>query len=107
MLVVIWIVSAVVGALVGSSKGRTGQGFALGLVLGVFGIVIAAVLKPTPEKQAEKNALMGNASGVAHMPQPGAAWWPDPYRRHQLRYWDGSRWTEHVSTAGLQSTDQP
>ena len=22
-----------------------------------------------------------------------AAWHPDPYGRHELRYWDGSRWT--------------
>ncbi|WP_158220548.1 DUF2510 domain-containing protein [Kineosporia sp. A_224] len=26
-----------------------------------------------------------------------AQWAPDPYRRHELRYWDGSQWTEHVS----------
>lgn len=34
-----------------------------------------------------------------------AAWHPDPTGRHQLRYWDGSRWTEHVSTSGLQAID--
>lgn len=26
-----------------------------------------------------------------------AQWAPDPYRRHELRYWDGAQWTEHVS----------
>lgn len=26
-----------------------------------------------------------------------AQWAPDPYRRHELRYWDGVQWTEHVS----------
>lgn len=34
-----------------------------------------------------------------------AAWHPDPYGRHELRYWDGSQWTEHVSSHGKQSTD--
>lgn len=33
-----------------------------------------------------------------------AAWHPDPTGRHELRYWDGSQWTEHVSDNGVQST---
>lgn len=32
-----------------------------------------------------------------------AAWHPDPTGRHELRYWDGSQWTEHVSDGGVQS----
>lgn len=32
-----------------------------------------------------------------------AAWFADPYRRGELRYFDGSRWTEHVATNGEQS----
>lgn len=34
-----------------------------------------------------------------------AGWWPDPGRRHQLRYHDGNRWTEHVSDNGINSID--
>jgi uncharacterized protein YxjI len=36
-----------------------------------------------------------------------AAWHPDPYGRHELRYWDGTRWTEHVSSNGQQAVDPP
>ena len=36
-----------------------------------------------------------------------AAWHPDPYGRHELRYWDGTQWTEHVSSHGRQSVDPP
>ena len=36
-----------------------------------------------------------------------ADWYPDPFGRHEHRYWDGSRWTEHVATHGRQSTDPP
>ncbi len=36
-----------------------------------------------------------------------AAWHADPYGRHELRYWDGVRWTEHVSDSGRQSLDYP
>jgi len=35
--------------------------------------------------------------------EPG--WYPDPYHRHQVRYWDGSSWTEHVGDDGQQGTD--
>jgi uncharacterized protein YxjI len=34
-------------------------------------------------------------------------WYPDPYGRHELRYFDGTQWTEHVASHGRQSTDQP
>ena len=36
-----------------------------------------------------------------------AAWYPDPSKRFELRYWDGSEWTEHVARSGQQFTDQP
>lgn len=32
-----------------------------------------------------------------------AAWYPDPSRTHELRYWDGQQWTEHVSDNGQTS----
>jgi hypothetical protein len=34
-----------------------------------------------------------------------AGWYNDPYGRFQLRYWGGTAWTEHVSTAGTQQVD--
>jgi uncharacterized protein YxjI len=34
-------------------------------------------------------------------------WYPDPYGRHESRYFDGSQWTEHVASHGRQSTDPP
>jgi len=34
-----------------------------------------------------------------------ANWYPDPTQRHQLRYWDGNAWTDHVSTNGATATD--
>lgn len=38
------------------------------------------------------------------MPSP-AAWHPDPTGRHQLRYWNGSAWTEHVADDGTGGID--
>jgi len=36
-----------------------------------------------------------------------AGWYSDPSGRHELRYWDGQRWTANVSTAGVTSVDEP
>ena len=36
---------------------------------------------------------------------PAAGWHPDPMGKHELRYWDGVQWTEHVSSNGRQSVD--
>ena len=42
---------------------------------------------------------------LGHMSANPAAWHPDPMGRHQLRYWDGNAWTDHVSNDGVQTTD--
>jgi uncharacterized protein YxjI len=39
------------------------------------------------------------------MSETPANWHPDPMGRHQLRYWDGAVWTDHVSDNGVQGTD--
>ncbi|WP_166509570.1 PH domain-containing protein [Blastococcus sp. TF02-8] len=36
-----------------------------------------------------------------------ASWLPDPGRTHELRYWNGSAWTEHVSDQGRPGQDPP
>jgi hypothetical protein len=33
------------------------------------------------------------------------AWRDDPYRRHELRYWDGQAWTAHVSDVDVLAHD--
>ncbi len=34
-----------------------------------------------------------------------ANWYPDPMQRHELRYWDGNAWTDHVSDQGVTGSD--
>ncbi|HKH06586.1 MAG TPA: phospholipid scramblase-related protein [Acidimicrobiales bacterium] len=43
-------------------------------------------------------------AGAGQHPQ---GWYPDPFGRHETRYWDGSRWTEHVASHGRQGVDAP
>ncbi len=56
---------------------------------------------PVPHAAA---APAPQASQAAPAAAPGA-WHPDPTGRHQQRYWDGARWSEHVSDDGHTSTD--
>lgn len=34
-------------------------------------------------------------------------WYPDPMRRYEQRYWDGSTWTDNVARQGQQFRDEP
>jgi hypothetical protein len=52
--------------------------------------------EPAPEPAAEPAAAAAPAG-----------WYADPSARFELRYWDGSTWTEHVSRGGQQFTDPP
>lgn len=44
---------------------------------------------------------------MSDAPTTPAGWFADPMGRHQLRYWDGARWTEHVSSNGQPGIDSP
>ena len=53
-------------------------------------------------------AAGGAFAPVPPPPDPPPAprsWLPDPSGRHELRYWDGNKFTEHVADAGKISTD--
>lgn len=41
------------------------------------------------------------------VPDVPANWYKDPSGRFELRYWNGTAWTEHVATGGRQSVDPP
>ena len=32
-------------------------------------------------------------------------WWPDPFGRHEVRYYDGKKWTDFVFDKGVSSVD--
>jgi hypothetical protein len=34
-----------------------------------------------------------------------ASWLPDPTGAHELRYWNGMTWTDHVSDQGTANVD--
>ncbi|MCP3910064.1 MAG: DUF2510 domain-containing protein [Actinomycetia bacterium] len=46
-----------------------------------------------------------DTSLVPPPPSTPAGWYRDPAQNHDLRYFDGTTWTSHVSTDGSESTD--
>jgi hypothetical protein len=71
-----------------------------------------ASYEPTSSYQAASTYTPAPAA-PAPAPEPApvvstpAGWYPDPSGRFEMRYWDGTSWTEHVSRAGQQFTDPP
>ena len=69
---------------------------------------VSAAPEPSPvspiEVSAPQPAAPVNPAPVVTTP---AGWYPDPSGRFEMRYWDGTAWTEHVSRQGQQFTDPP
>jgi hypothetical protein len=81
-----------------------------GQVLMILAAALSAAMVVSLTRRQESGAIaLGPAlSGAVPRgwgrPSP-AAWHPDPTGRFDLRYWDGSLWTEHVLRGEEQSTD--
>lgn len=64
----------------------------------VVTVVLYRRLRPSPGVSAPSTAASWASSSTAP-----ADWYPDPSGQYEVRYWDGGRWTEHVSTGGVQA----
>jgi hypothetical protein len=77
---------------------------AVGLVTCMIGIVIELVYLLSIRPQLDRVAAGADpATVVSGSPQSG--WYPDPYARHELRYFDGMQWSENVSNGGVPGID--
>ena len=47
------------------------------------------------------------AASTSTSPSIPADWYKDPSGRFEYRYWDGSKWTDNVSRAGVAYKDPP
>lgn len=93
--------------MIGTGKGKGGEGFVLGALLGIIGWIIVAIIKGTPEHEAERQRQVNAAMGVPTGPTVAAQWAKDPFGRYGHRYWDGTKWTDKVANNGEESTDVP
>ncbi|HRE03135.1 MAG TPA: DUF2510 domain-containing protein, partial [Ilumatobacteraceae bacterium] len=63
---------------------------------------VGAVAHTSSTSASSGGVVVVTAAPVVAVP---AVWSADPYGRHQLRYWDGAVWTEHVSDGGVVTVD--
>ena len=73
------------------------------------GWAVAPDPAPAPAPTPDPTPAYTPAPAPAAAPTPSvpAGWYADPAGRFELRYWDGTAWTEHVSRGGQQYTDPP
>ncbi len=62
-------------------------------------------ISPTPASNSTPLATSTPTPSVA--PSVPADWYKDPAGRYEFRYWDGAKWTENVSRAGVMYKDPP
>ena len=58
-----------------------------------------ALVGPAATAVPAEHAVVSNGQS------PSANWYPDPMHRYEFRRWDGSRWTDQVSTQGRVMSD--
>ncbi len=115
-----------IGPLPAHPSGRkTGKGkgiiaFHIGLVLGLGGVgtLVLVTIGRSLENVDPKTGMIILAAFIAFViliasirgaapksanTNPG--WWPDPFGRHEHRYYDGKKWTDHTSDKGVSSVD--
>ena len=105
VIVLGWSGSAALGYVVGNGKGRATEGLLLGLFLGLIGVVIIVCLRPKAQVGFQAAPGSYGATSVPYGERPPAFWAADPYGRHELRWWNGTVWTQQVSDNGFQSVD--
>lgn len=67
------------------------------LIIGVPLFVLVKLLSLGKRSARRSDALSA--------PTAAPGWLPDPTRRHELRQWDGIRWTSAVSDKGVRAED--
>ena len=113
------IVSAVLGDVINAKKGgRVISGFLLGGLFGSAGLFLHRLAPGARNvRRGNDSCRMLEATAALGYQMPGrvsrtappisaeARWYPDPTRRHQMRYHDGIRFTAHVMDEGVRGVD--
>ena len=67
--------------------------------------MVANLDRAKADIKASSREQQAQQAAAAVPPPPAGQWAADPSGRHELRWWDGGRWTEHVVDRGQQAVD--
>ncbi|MGA0957544.1 MAG: DUF2510 domain-containing protein [Ilumatobacteraceae bacterium] len=65
------------------------------------------MVSTTPASDVPSTAGLDATASTSGTPSVPADWYKDPSGRFEYRYWDGQKWTEHVSRGGTVHKDPP
>lgn len=74
------------------------------LILFLGGVAMAVVVAVRRSRVRGPQPASATLAGTWAQGTAPAGWFADPGRCHELRYWDGRQWTEHVSDRGTQGS---
>ncbi|MGI8938027.1 MAG: DUF2510 domain-containing protein [Iamia sp.] len=71
-------------------------------------LAVASQMRPSDQAAVVGGPIIVDslpAESALQSATPGPGWAADPTGRHEMRYWDGAIWSEHVSDSGAQAVD--
>jgi Protein of unknown function (DUF2510)/Protein of unknown function (DUF3592) len=79
----------------------------MALVVGLMltGVILAVVVAVRQRQGGRQSSTPAAQAGPWGQRVVSAGWFPDPSRQHELRFWDGQRWTQHVVDSGTRAVD--
>lgn len=109
LLIIPLAIAALTATILGGVRAaRNGDtGWLVGIVVGWFfgfGWIVGLIYLLTVDR-GRRSATTAYGSFDGSPARAPGGWHPDPSGRWELRYYDGVRWTEHVSRGGQQGTD--
>jgi hypothetical protein len=96
-----------------SANGNVATGIAVGIGLGISALFLVAIARAMGLFAEYVAARLGTDLDELSARDEGGrlastgVWPPDPTGRHELRHWDGARWTKWVADGGSRSEDDP
>ncbi|MFM8529525.1 MAG: DUF2510 domain-containing protein [Ilumatobacteraceae bacterium] len=68
---------------------------------------VEPVVQQNVQQQVQQQVQQPAQATIPATPAVPADWYKDPSGRFELRYWNGTKWTEHVARGGKQFVDPP
>jgi len=73
-------------------------------LIGFLSLLVCVILFLIARSTTKPVAVTPTVSDAPTEPPPG--WYPDPVAQHELRFWDGTQWTNKVEDGGVEQVTE-